>query len=426
MKTSFLTAICTVMSLAAAPLNANAQSADTCMGVGEAMQLSASNDPGVATNQARNREAIASVDEARSLFKPQISAFARSGLGDVGLIDSAIQNQIGLSASQRLFDFGDAKLARQSAQFSVAATNQDVRLARQQAAQRATSAMLEMAQAQEAIELTRDREAFFRDQLEAVQAALENGGATVSERAEVAAQVANAQAFFLDLQEQRDNAQTVLTIETGSIAVSCERPLIEAEFTVIAEMPETVDVLLENALNDAPELQGLEARARSLSAQSERQRRERLPIISVVGSAAYSSQGSNGNFELQERIGLDVSVPIFTGDAIRARGRGASAREAAAKSEVAQRRRELEQDVRTTYRRVLSLRAQEIAAQEFEDRSAELLEFAEIEYASGTRTLPDLIEVRIEYEEAALRRVGVKFARYNQMLQLMSLSGKVP
>ena len=40
-----------------------------------------------------------------------------------------------------------------------------------------------------------------------------------------------------------------------------------------------------------------------------------------------------------------------------------------------------------------------------------------------SRTLPDLIEVRIEYEEAALRRIGVKFARYNQMLELLSLSG---
>jgi outer membrane protein TolC len=425
MKRSILCAITLLMLAPSLAQEAQAQSGDTCLSLSQAMDLSAANDPGVATNQARKREAIAGADEARSLFKPQISAFARTGLGDVGLIDSAIQNQIGLSASQRLFDFGDARLAREAARFNVAATEQDINLSRQQAALRAASAILEMSQAQEAIVLTNDREAFFRQQLEAVKAALAEGGATISERAEVAAQVANAQAFFLDLQEQRDNAQTILNIETGTANLPCERPLIEAEFSTMATSLESVDALLASTLRDAPELQGLEARAKSLSAQSERQRRERLPIVSVVGSAAYSSIGSAGNFELQERIGLDVAIPLYAGNAIRARGRGATAREAAAKGEVAQRRRELEQDVRTTYRRVLSLRAQEIAAQDFEDRSQELLEFAEIEYAAGTRTLPDLIDVRIEYEEAALRRIGIKFARYNQMLQLLSLSGQL-
>lgn len=396
----------------------------TCIGLTGAMELAAANDPAVATSQARRREAKAGVDEANSLFRPQISGFARTGLGDVGLIDSAIQNQVGLSASQRIIDFGDARLARRAAALGVDASDHDIRFAKQQAASSVSGTLLDILEAQEAIEFTAARQQYFRDQLDAIESVLDQGGSTISERAEVAAQLANARSFLLDLKSRYERAQTIFEIETGAPANICAGPIVEAELKTLGVQIETVEASVERALLDAPELKGLRARADSLAKQSERERRARLPIISVVGSVAYSSVGG-GNFEVQERVGLDVSVPLYSGNAIGARSRRATARQAAAKSEVAERRRELEEEVRVSFRRILSLEAQIITSQDFEDRSKELLEFAQIEYEAGTRTLPNLVDTRIEYEQAGLRRIGVKYEKLREQLRLLTITGSL-
>ena len=289
-----------------------------------------------------------------------------------------------------------------------------------------SSAILDILETREAIAFTADRQRFFRDQLEAIESLLAAGGATISDRAEVAAELANAQAFLLDLQFQQEQAETIFLIETGVAPNLCAEPIVSAEFDSLSNDIQGIETIVGRTLNGAPELQGLEARADGLAAQSERERRARLPIISVVGSAAYSSVGSAGNFQLQERVGLDVSVPVFTGSALIARSRRASARQAAAKSEVAERRRELEQEARISYRRALSLEAQIITAKEVEARNRELLKFAQIEYEAGTRTLPNLVDVRITYEQAGLRRIGVKYAQKRERLRLLSVTGSLP
>ncbi|MEL7451850.1 MAG: TolC family protein [Pseudomonadota bacterium] len=402
---------------------ANAQTDGVCLGFEDALQIAAQADPAVATSEARRREAKADVEEARSLFRPQISAFARTGIGDVGLIDSAIQNQIGLSASQRIIDFGDARLARRAARHSVDASEQEIRLAEQRAGFSAGSAIIDILQAREAIAFTAERRAYFENQLAAIESVLGIGGSTLSERAEISAQVANAKAFTLDLESQLERAETTLSIELAGAPALCSPHIVETGFSLLGKDLTTIDLAVDRALQDAPELKSLRARADSLSAQSERERRARLPIVSVVGSAAYSSIGSNSTFEFQERVGVDVSVPLYTGNALAAQGRRATAREAAAKSEVAERRRELEEEVRISYRRALSLDAQVLTAQDVEDRNKELFEFAQVEYDAGTRTLPELVDVRIDYERSGLQRIQMKFDLMRERLRLLSLTG---
>ena len=403
--------------------NNNSAGTNSCLTFSKAVRLAALTDPAISTRQARLSQAEADVQEAKSLFRPQISAFARTGVGDVGLIDSAIQNQAGLSVSQRILDFGDAKLAKRAARYSVDASEYDIQQAELAAGVDASAAMLDMLQAQGAMAFTGDRRQYFQDQLDAVEALLEGGGATVSERAEVAAQLASAQTFFLDLQSQFEQAETRLTIDIDQTPVICTAPILEAEFKTLGDELGSIDVAVNKAVYQAPELRALSARADSLDAQSKREKRARLPVISVVGSAAYSSIGSSDNFGIQERVGLDVSVPIFSGKALGARSKRARGRQAEARSELAERKRQLEEDVRIAYRRIASLEAQLITGQNFEDRSRELFEFAEFEYNAGTRTLPDLVEIRLEYEQAGLSKLRLKYQLLREKLRLYSLTG---
>lgn len=414
------------LAMAALSHVAAAQSAPlSCLGFEDAMLSARLSDPAVETVRAEKRQAEADVTEAKSLYRPQISAFGRTGVGDTGIIDTTVQNQVGLRAEQRIYDFGDAKFARRAARHNVTASNFDLTQAEINAGIDAAAAILGILEAEEQLEFTRERREYFSQQLEAVQELLKEGGATVTERADVAARLAEAEAFALELEFRRDESLTNLEIVTGREGNICSEPALVNEFATIAEQPATIEEAVDAAMTEYPELQALYARADSLQAEAERRKRERLPVISVVGVASYGTiGGTSDQFELQERVGVDVAVPLYSGNALSARRNRAGAQEAAARGQANAARRRLEQDVRITYRRILSLEAQLVSRKEVEARSKEQFEAAEFEYEMGTLILPELVEVRLEYEASGLQRIAAKYEMMRQKLRLMSLTGK--
>jgi len=140
-------------------------STQSCLRFDDVLKLSSQRDPGVIIAKAQETEADAEIKDAKSLFRPQLSAFGRSGFGDTGIIDSSISNQAGLRASQRIFDFGDSKYARQAATSGFEASLEDTRQAQLQAAQQTGLFYLELIEAEEQIELTKRRRTYFAQQL---------------------------------------------------------------------------------------------------------------------------------------------------------------------------------------------------------------------------------------------------------------------
>jgi len=198
----------------------------SCLSFDDVLKLSAQRDPNVLISRAQQSEADADIKDAKSLFRPQISAFGRSGFGDTGVVDSSISNQIGLRASQRIFDFGDSKYARQAASAGFEASQEETRQAGLDAAQRAGFSYLELAEAQEQIQLTTHRRDYFKRQLASIDSLLTRGAATRTERAAVASQLADAEAFVLELNFRKEQALTQISIDTGTDARLCQSSAI--------------------------------------------------------------------------------------------------------------------------------------------------------------------------------------------------------
>ena len=70
----------------------------SCQQFADVIANAANNDPQTQIVQADLEGARANLQQAKSLRQPQISSFARTGFGDSGLVDSQIENQIGLRA----------------------------------------------------------------------------------------------------------------------------------------------------------------------------------------------------------------------------------------------------------------------------------------------------------------------------------------
>jgi len=392
-----------------------------CLPIAEAMQAAASASPDVAVAQAQIAGAKADLRLAQSLSRPQVSSFARTQTGDGGLTGNAIDNQIGLRASQRLWDFGDARYAREAATRRVGAAEQTQLSIEADAARRVALSYISALEAHERKDVTREREDYFRRQLVALENALEIGGATRSEVAEVAARLAEAEAerFEIEFQIEQSTLQ-VATDVNRSVSLCYDRsPVLPAAADGFSDM-ETDLALVTN-----PNIEAARKTLGSLKANQERAKRERLPVVDVVAIGSYAYLDQFNTWEFRDRIGVDVSVPIFSGSALNARSQAADAEVARARADLIRQRRQLREDILITRRRALSLYAQSVRRASVEDRKLEQFEAAEIEFDAGLKTLPDLVEDRLDYEDARLELIRVKYALLTERLNLLALTGQL-
>jgi len=369
-----LAALITAPAMAqnASPLTS---STDSCLRFEDVLKLSALRDPSVTISKAQESEADAEIKDAKSLFRPQISAF-------------------------------------------------DTRQAKLQAAQRTGFSYLEFVEAEEQIELTKRRRDYFSQQLFAVDNLLSRGAATRTERASVASQLADADAFVLELNFRREQAITQIQIDTGTSAMLCNPSATQSVLKQKMARLENPEIAAQIALDKNPGISALSKRADSLEAIRKREKRSRLPIIDVVATGSYSSIGGFDQFAFRDRIGVDISVPLYSGNAIGARNQRASARHAIARGRVLDAERQLRKDVSIGYRRTLSLQSQLLSRQDVEEQTRLQFEAAEIEQKAGAKTLRDLVEIRLEYEQAGFQRIRTKYDLMRQQLQLLTLTAR--
>jgi len=259
--------------------------------------------------------------------------------------------------------------------------------------------------------------------LRSIDNLLQTGGATRTERASVASQLSEAEGFVLELEFRRDRAKTQIEISTRATSPICSVIMDSADQSTERYM--LVDQAVTDALEYNPTLGALRDRAEGEAARAKRESRSRLPIISVVATGAYSSIGGFDQFEYRDRVGIDVTVPLYAGNSLRAQKRRANARETAARARVFDQELQLREDVTITWQRLNSLKKQLASRIEVEQQTRLQFEAAEIEAAAGTITYRDLVELRLEFEQAGLARIRTTYDLEQQKLVLKSLTGQV-
>ena len=409
----------------ALPVSAQAKPA-SCQLFTDAITNAANNDPQTQIARADLENARANLQQAKSLRRPQISSFGRTGIGDNGLVDSQIENQVGLRASQRVIDFGDSRLAKRAAREEVRAQESLILDARGNAALNTALEYVNWLEAEAQLKATRERISYFQDQLNAIESVLETGGATILEQAEVAAEIASAEAEQFEFRFRRDRAISRIAITTGIQLPPCpvEGDLIPKQ-TSSEPSRDEITQLTSAAINANPQLEALRRTTAGLNTAAKREARARLPIIDVVGIASFASQEFDGGFSFQNRVGVNVSVPLYSGNALTARKRQASARAARSGGELAVAQRQLREDVTLTYQRSLLLEGLIINRAKILDLKRQEFEGRRIEHENGLRTLPELIETRLQLEDASLDEISARFSLERERISLSALTGEL-
>jgi outer membrane protein len=417
----------TLLGLALLVPPASAQSdANQCLAFGESLQIAAERAPEVDGARALQAQAQADLREAESLRWPQLSSFARSGMGDSGLTGSQIDNQVGLQISQRVLDFGDARLARYAALASVYQYSLDIRDQQMQASSTVAEAYLSKLEAQEMIAVISERRVYFARQQTAVDSLLARGGATRAESAQVAAQLAESEADLLELVFQVESASTRIFEFTGRPADLCDVESTDQVMETYLTGLNTIDLVVDAALSQHPQIGARRYAINSLEARAHRERLSRLPVVEIVGIASYTYDDFREDWDFRDRVGVDVSIPLLSGNSIGARRDRVNAQLSYEQSNLRALQRAVREDAEVTFRRTMSLRSQMLRREAVAQSQRDYFDAISGEFEFGLGTLPDLIRARLDYERAMLDVISARYALLRQKLGLMQLTAQMP
>ena len=397
----------------------------------EAEHLAVANHPQLSAAQLNASAASQVPLELHANFEPVLSG-ALTGVGaDAGsrLAAGALNNPVvynrigtGLLLNQLVTDFGRTGSLVDSARFHAQAQDQVTEATRAQ------------------ILLIVNRAYFGALKAEAV---LKVAQQTVSARQLVADQVATlarsnlkstldvsfANVNLADARLLLASAQSNVQSAYADLATAIGLPgqYAQGGFTLEPEplpdaLPDKVDSLINDAVRDRPELQGLRLEENAAQRFAQAEKDLKLPTVSVAASAGFAPVA---NVQVPGRygaIGVNVSIPIFNGHLYRARQTEAELRAKAADQNVNDLANRVVRDVRVAYLSASTAFDRLALTAQLLDQARLALDLAQRRYDLGLGSIVELSQAQLNVTSA---EIAGSSAQFDYQAQRASLSYQI-
>ena len=408
------------------------------------------NDP-LLKEALANKEAISEFrPQARSLMLPQINASGsysdsdingkstfqqQTAIGTVtnttGFLQESETTQWEVSIRQTIFDFG-AWMTLKKANKTVAQAEIDYLAAEQALMVRVTTAYFNVLAAQDTLESEQAARQAIEKQLDQSRKRFDVGLIAITDVQE--AQAAYDQSIANEIIAKRNLATSKESLR--AITDNYPSNLLKPDNSLPLIMPnpqsetEWVNTSLERNLNFLSAQLGTEI-ARS---EVKVQRSGHYPTIGVQAQKRVSESDSfrsdsGGDFNpadtenINEGIGVQVTVPIFSGGQTSSRVRQAVAQHRATKEKLERVGRETTRNARDSYLGVISGIATVKALQQSVKSSATALQATEAGYEVGTRTTVDVLDARRRLYSSQRNLAVSKYDYLKNIIQLKQAAG---
>ena len=408
------------------------------------------NDP-LLKEALANKEAISEFrPQARSLMLPQINASGsysdsdingkstfqqQTAIGTVtnttGFLQESETTQWEVSIRQTIFDFG-AWMTLKKANKTVAQAEIDYLAAEQALMVRVTTAYFNVLAAQDTLESEQAARQAIEKQLDQSRKRFDVGLIAITDVQE--AQAAYDQSIANEIIAKRNLATSKESLR--AITDNYPSNLLKPDNSLPLIMPnpqsetEWVNTSLERNLNFLSAQLGTEI-ARS---EVKVQRSGHYPTIGVQAQKRISESDSfrsdsGGDFNpadtenINEGIGVQVTVPIFSGGQTSSRVRQAVAQHRATKEKLERVGRETTRNARDSYLGVISGIATVKALQQSVKSSATALQATEAGYEVGTRTTVDVLDARRRLYSSQRNLAISKYDYLKNIIQLKQAAG---
>ncbi len=285
---------------------------------------------------------------------------------------------------------------------------------------RAGEAYFEALLAEEQLKLIASQKSTYLTQLDAARKRVKAGSGTRTDIDEAQARLDLVVAQELEAKQNKDYTLHRIEVLTGQ-AVPSLAQLDVMRFVAKAPIPADLEAWMARAENGSPELQSLQSQIEIARQEIEKSKAGHLPTLDAVAqwSRTNSDSVTSVNYKYDNKmIGLQLSIPIFSGGYVSSTVRQAVASETRAREMLEATRRDLRVRVHREFRGVTE-GVLKIAALEQAVRSAETaLESNQRSFEAGIRTTLDVLNAE-QQKTTALRDLAQ--ARYLYLVSLMRL-----
>lgn len=327
-------------------------------------------------------------------------------------------SQWSLALTQPLFRWANWETYQQS-KLQQAVAEAQFAQAQQDLITRVAQAYFDVLAAQDKLESTRAQKTAVTEQLASAKRNFEVGTQTITDthEAQAAYDLVIAQEFAAvnDLDNKRNALQAIIGTEPASLA-----PL-KSGITLNAPSPANVDPWVSSAENQNYGVTVSQLQVELAKREISRTRAGHYPTLDLVagrtrtqvhGQAASSGIGTNNS------IGVQYSVPIFSGFSVTSRVRETIALEDKARNDLEATRRQAALQARQSYLGVNSGMAQVKALEAAEVSSQSALESNKLGYQVGVRINIDVLNAQRQLYQT---RTDLSRARYDTILNGLRL-----
>ncbi len=399
----------------------------------EVWQLALQRDPIYAASGYAREADQERIPQARARMLPYVTAGANATLDNSrrarDLSDSRSDRRAAWSLTlvQPLFDL-PAWNAMQRADFEVGQADIAHRIAYQDLLLRTAQAYFDVLAAQDSLRALLSEKAAIETQLRAAQQGFELGATTITDAHEAQARLDLVLASEVNLRNELQLAEDALA------RIIAERPgplaQLRPDVPLPAPEPNRIDEWTTQASYAGLSVTNADLQTRIAQEEIEIARGQHAPTVDLVaGTGTASDYGMDGYRagarSLDSTVGVQLSIPIFTGGEISSRVREQTSRLQQARALLENARREAVQAAQRHFKGVVSGLSQVAALQAAERSSRAALEANRTGYEIGVRVNIDVLnaEQQLYVTQRALAR-----ARYDTLmdgLQLKAAAGNM-
>lgn len=390
----------------------------------DAIALAYQTNPTLQAQRASQRALDESVVQAKSAFRPSVSASADVTRSEVEGPQDRESSSGTVSVSQSLYTGGRASAQLSATQADVLAGQQNLRRVEASVLTSVITTYVDVRRALEALRISQDNVTRLRRQLEESQARFDVGDVTRTDVAQSQARYAAAQSSLSAAQANlgiaRANYAAVVGQSPGELA---EAPSLDAI------LPKAVDDAFNGAETNNPQILAAEFAERASRARVAQARAATRPSVSARASLGYSAAQVGGlgdafnDYARTLTTSVTASVPIFTGGLTFSQIRAAVERNNADRLTLENTRRVVMQTVTQAWNQLLGARAGLISNEEQVRAATLAYEGVRQEQQVGLRTTLDVLNAEQELRNAELALVGSRRDEYVAASAVLSAMG---
>ena len=398
----------------------------------EAEKIAIQNHPQIQVATYLASAATARVQQARSAYYPQaygsltgVDAERNSRVAAGGLNNPIIFERYsnGVTVGQLLTDFGRTHELVKSSNYHAQARQEDVVATRADVVLQVDQSYLAVLKAQTVLKVaqkTVSTRQLVADQVGALAKNKLKSGLDVS-----FANVDLAQAQLLLVQAQND-LQASLADLSAALGYATQRTFRLAEEPMPAAPPTELAALLQQALQNRPELISQRLDVNSAKSYATAERDLWFPTITAVGTAGLTPYGADQLAPRYAAAGFNVNIPLFNGHLYGALRSEADSQAQAQQQYLRTLQDRVVRDVQKAWLNANSAYQRLSLTDQLLQSATQALDLAQERYKLGLSSIIELSQAQLNETQAEIAQAGAKYDYEAQLSALNYQVGRMP